>query len=278
MHDRRVRQLVQRHGRGKRRPERVGEVRTRLAGRYRPSAPERHARARPCRGADDAAAGAGRHDRGERVLVRVTRVGDAVVHGGARAAGGDRRARGARRGRGALRVPAGEPVASEPGRRGALRVRAGPGFRPARASSGSPWSATRSRAQRFGSSGSTGSDRDVRDCACARPGAGSASRGMRRASAGAASTATPWSSTAAGCGGSAPRSSSRPGLLLSGWRRASIGSGSMRPIGPGTADDWHRPASGSARSQGRMFWLSRKTLSGSHSRLSATSRSALASP
>ena len=64
-------------------------------------------------------------------------------------------------------------------------------------SSESPWSATRSRARRFGSSGSTASDRDVRDCACAQHGAGSGSRGTQRGSAGAASTATRWSSTAA---------------------------------------------------------------------------------
>ncbi len=243
MRTRRVRKPVQRHGRRGRRPQRMGEVRARLAGRHRPSAAERHARARPCRRADDAAAGARRHDSGERVLVRVTRAGDAVVHRRRRAAGGDRRARGAGGWWRALRLSTGEPLASEPGRReGAMRTR------PAKPSSGrgssaSPSSAMRSRAQRFGSSGSTGSGRDVRHCAFARRGAGSASHGTRRASAGAASTATRWSSTAAGCGRSAPKSSSLPGRRLSGWREASIASGSMPPIGRGTADAWVPPAS-----------------------------------
>ena len=55
----------------------------------------------------------------------------------------------------------GEPLASEPGQAGGASVRAPRSLRQARGSSASPSSATRSGAQRFGSSGSTGSGRDV---------------------------------------------------------------------------------------------------------------------
>ena len=178
--------------------------------------------------ADALAAGIGRQDGGERVLVRVARAGDALVH---------------RR----LVQPAGVAVVAGPAPGGSSRsIRAITCSCPTPAAWCFAYAPGESFVRRIfrvtvqrhalqsarasGSSGSTVS-RLALGSARGRRGAASGCLGTPRASEGAASTATRGLSTAVRCEGSAPTFRSPPGRQPSGSHEAPIEWVSTRPTG-----------------------------------------------
>ncbi len=237
------------------------------------------ARARPCRGADDAAAGAGRHDRGERVLVRVTR---ARRRPRSPASPGSRRgspcSRGPRAGGELSAYPRANLLLPNPAGGGRYAYAPGEAFvRPGIFRVTVERHALESAALRFEWLDRVGPGRPrlrVRT-----------TRGRVRLSWDAArergSGIDSYTVVIDGRGG-AEVPLRDPAHDLDGCFPAGAG----LPSGRGLCDRSGReprttgvgPRPDPLGRQGRMFWLSRKTLSGSHSRLSATSRSALASP